>query len=187
MAATIPIPTERVWPITREQFEQMIELGWFHEDDRVELLEGVIVRMSPQGDAHLRIIVALRRALARALGDRVEVVQQLPFPATEKSRPEPDVSLWPNVDVAQLPPAQPYLVVEVSVSTLRDDRRIKSPTYALAGVPEYWIVNVDDDLVEVYTEPTPQGYLTCRKVSRGQRITLVAFPDVDIAVDDFLP
>jgi Uma2 family endonuclease len=179
---------DRVWRLSRAQFEQMIDAGVFREDDRVELLEGVLVQMSPQSDRHANVIVLLSNILARLVAGRALVATQVPFPASPMSRPEPDLALWPPSRGPRDPlPSRPFLIVEVAASRVKDDRDGKGPIYARAGVPDYWIVNLVDGVVEVHREPTTEGYRQRTDVGPGGTVRLAAFPDVEIAVDDFLP
>jgi Uma2 family endonuclease len=175
---------ERVRPLKRVEFERLVSEGAF-DDERIELLGGVIVEMSPQVARHEAAIEALTRVLTIALGNRARVRSQLSFAASADSLPEPDVAVVPQAD-GRARPSSAHLVVEVSDSSLRKDRRLKASIYAAAGVPEYWIVNLIDNLVEVYTEPSGTGYSRVAKSHAGDRISLGAFPDVEISVGDIL-
>jgi Uma2 family endonuclease len=181
------IEPDRVVKLRRAVFEEMIERGMFREDDRIQLLEGVLVQMSPQGDAHARTIVKLNNVLARRIGDRADVAPQVPFRAGDYSRPEPDLAIWPLAEDGALPPERPLLIIEVAVSSLRDDRLVMASIYAAAGVPEYWIVNLIDTVIERHTEPQGDRYARIEPLRSGQAIRLVALPEVEIAVADLLP
>lgn len=181
------IDPERVVKLRRAQFEEMIERGLFREDDRIQLLEGVLVQTSPQGDAHARAVVKLTNVLARQIGARADVAPQVPFRAGDYSRPEPDLALWPLAEDGAPPPERPLLTVEVAVSSLRDDRLVMAPIYATAGVPEYWIINLVDAVLERHTEPHGDRYTRIEPLRPGQFVRLVALPDVEIAVADLLP
>jgi Uma2 family endonuclease len=169
----------------------MLETGAFDEDDRVELLDGVLVAMTPPEGPHSRTTGRLIRLLSGPVGTRAMVLAQDPFAATDDSMPQPDLSIVPDVeeDEGDDYPSRTYLVVEIADdSTLAKDRRIKLPIYARAGVPEYWIVNLIEDGVEVYTQPRPDGSYGSRTiVGRGGTVSPVQFPDIVIAVDDVLP
>jgi Uma2 family endonuclease len=178
------IDPDRIFRIPRETFEQMIEAGLFHEDDRIQLLEGVLVQMSPQHDPHAVAIVRICTLLNLVVGRRAQVAPQVPLKATAYSRPEPDLALWPAGSTSI--PDRALLVVEVADSTLRLDRRVKAPIYAAAAVPEYWIVNLQDERLERYTEPMAGGYGHVETFERGAGFRLVALPDVEIAVADVL-
>jgi Uma2 family endonuclease len=131
------IEPERVVKLRRAQFEEMIERGLFHENDRIQLLEGMLVQMSPQGE---RACTHDREAQQRAgPADRRSGRRrpQVPFRAGDYSRPEPDLAIWPLAEDGAPPPERPLLVIEVAVSSLRDDRLVMAPIYAAAGVPEY--------------------------------------------------
>ena len=97
----------------------MIERGLFHEDDRIQLLKGVLVQRSPQGDADARTIVKLTNVLARRLGGRADIAPQVPFRAGDYSRPKPDLAIWLLAEDGDPPPEQPSLVIEAAVSSLR--------------------------------------------------------------------
>ena len=176
---------ERVRPLKRTEYETMVVAGLF-EDERVELLEGVIVEMSPQSPSHAAAIQRLDRVLQRLIGDRASIRVQMPFAAGDLSLPEPDVAVVPPGDYETAHPAQALLVIEVADSSLRKDRRLKVEIYARAGVPEYWVVGLFDGLVEVHTEPTAGAYRRVTPAGRGDRIRPGAFPDIEIAVDDIL-
>jgi Uma2 family endonuclease len=177
----------RLARLRRGIFERMIEEEMFDEKARIQLLDGVLVEMSPQGDDHARAIVRLTNLLARLLAGRADVAPQVPFNASEFSRPEPDVALWPAGGDGGPVPEKPLLVIEVAITSLRDDRCLMAPIYADAGVPEYWIINLPDDLVEVHTEPSAQGYGRVASLRRGESLSLVSFPDLRVAVADLLP
>lgn len=177
---------ERILPLRRAQYDQMVEAGIF-DDQRVELLRGVLVEMTRQGVDHADCVAALTELLFRALPSAVQVRCQLPFAAGEYSEPQPDVAVYPRSPRTGSHPDNAVLVIEVSDSSLRKDRGLKSEIYAEAGVPEYWIVDLVHGVVEVRTEPADGHYTRTMTHGRCQRIVLVAFPDVALATDDFLP
>lgn len=179
------IEPERVVKLRREQFEQMIEGGMFDEHDRIHLLDGVLVQTSPQGDEHALAIVRLTNLLARKLGEQADVAPQVPFRAGPYSRPEPDVAIWPRG--GDQVPERPLLVIEVAVSSVRADRLVMAPIYAAAGVPEYWIVNLVDRVVERHTEPAGERYARIEPLRPGQEVALVALPEITVAIADVLP
>lgn len=156
------IAPERVRPLKRREYEELIDLGAF-EDERVELLRGVLVEMSPQGMPHARISAWFAQRLIRALSERYEVRSHSPFAASDDSMPEPDVSVSPHREDGYHP-TKAHLLIEVADSSLTKDRKIKTEIYAEAGVPEYWIVDVKRQCVDVLTRPTASGYQ--RKVTK---------------------
>lgn len=177
---------ERVRPLKRREFEQLIELGVF-EDERVELLRGVLVEMSPQGEPHSRISAWFAQRLIKALDlDRFETRSHSSFPASSDSMPEPDVSVSARRDGYRRPdPETSLLLIEVAGSSLVKDRVIKNEIYAAAGVPEYWIVNIQSRTVEVRRGPSKSGYqrVTIKRVGdqlRPLKLRGLAFDVADV-------
>jgi Uma2 family endonuclease len=183
--AAAPIPFEQVRRIRRVEYDKMVELGLF-EGERVELLYGVIVKMSPKGPEHESSLERLNEILVGALAGRATVRIQAPFAASDGSEPEPDVSVVPRADHRKAHPSSAYLLIEVADSSLAHDRTIKAQLYAECGVPEYWIVNVRDRIVEVHTEIARGAYTRVVPFKPGQRVPIGAFPDVLVGVDDIL-
>lgn len=172
---------ESVRPLKRAEFERLVALGVF-EDEKVELLHGFLVRMSPQGEEHSKSITRLSKILGRALGDRADVASHSPFAASDDSEPEPDLAVVPPVDSAPGHPTTAFLLVEASASSLVRDRQVKAPLYAASAVTEYWILDLDARSVEVFRDPTPTGYRSIQRVGPAGTISLAAFPDVTVAV-----
>jgi Uma2 family endonuclease len=176
---------------TVEVYFDLLRQGVLTEDDRVELLDGVIVAEPPMDPLHATSIDLVVCELRRALGDRAWVREQKPLVVGDKSVPEPDVAVLPGdaMDYAARHPTTAFLVVEVSHSSLKQDRLSKSRIYAAAAIPEYWIVNLRDDCIEVYRAPdgAHRVYAHHSVVQRGEQITLVAFPDASVAVGSMLP
>jgi Uma2 family endonuclease len=155
-----------------DAYHRMLESGILSEDDPVELLEGIIVEMSPQGAAHARIITRLNRLLVQSLGDSFEVRPQLPLTLDEQSEPEPDLAV---VSAEGVPPDEhPHhalLVVEVASGSLARDRNVKARLYARASVPEYWLVDAERKCIEVYRDPDAgQGLYRSRVVLSGGEV-----------------
>jgi Uma2 family endonuclease len=167
-------------PLSRAEYERMVAAGWF-EDARVELLKGVLVEMSPQGARHVAIIRRLTRFMVQAVGNRAEVQVQGPLALLDHSEPEPDLALVPAGYEDELP-ARAHLVIEVADSSLPSDRGVKAEVYAEAGVPEYWIVNVAERVVEVHREPQGGAYRERFVRTSGEALTVTAFPDIRIEV-----
>jgi Uma2 family endonuclease len=177
---------ERILPLRRAQYDQMVEAGIF-DDQRVELLRGALVEMTRQGVDHADCVAVLTEILVRALPAAVQVRCQLPFAAGEYSEPQPDLAVYPRSRRTGSHPDNALVVIEVSDSSLRKDRGIKSEIYAEAAVPEYWIIDLVHGAVEVRTAPLDGHYTRMETYRRGERIALAAFPDVALALDDFLP
>ena len=174
-------------PLKRSEYDQLVEVGALDENDKVELVRGAIVEMSPQKAAHSFAVHALYTLLSAQLGERASVRSQFPLALSDDSEPEPDVAVVPPGDYRRAHPQVAWLIVEVSDSTVRFDRTIKGPLYAQAGVAEYWIVNLAERVVEVHTQPEDDGYRQRAVVDAGGRLRSVRFPEVSIAVADVLP
>lgn len=180
-------PSLPIARISRQRYERMIEAGIFDEDDRVELLNGLVVSMSPQNPPHAEAIAALTRVLVRLVDDMAEVRVQLPFAAHADSEPEPDLVVVPLPRQRGEHPDRALLVVEVADSSGHRDRVVKAAIYAAAAVPEYWIVDVVRQQVEVYSEPLGDHYGACHVARIGDRIDLLALPGRSLAVADVFP
>ena len=178
------VATERLRPLRRVEYDRLVEDGFFDEDEKIELLDGVIVQMTPQGIGHAAAIERLTQVLVLALVPRARVRVQLPYAASDVSEPEPDVAVVPPGDPERSHPDRSLLLVEVAESSLAKDRRVKTRIYAAAGVPEYWIVDVAGRTIEVRTDPAEGSYRRVRIARPGETIRLQAFPDVEIAVSD---
>ena len=175
-------------PLKRSEYERLAGAGAFSEE-KVELVEGVILRMSPQGVAHASCLQRLTRLLIRAFAERADVRIQSSFPVSDETVLEPDAALVPHDprDYADQPPERALLVIEVAESSLRFDRKYKARQYAAAGVPEYWVVNLAERVIEVHVGPGGEGYGAVTVAKAGERIRLVAFPGDEVGVDDVLP
>jgi Uma2 family endonuclease len=168
------------------EYHRLIDVGVLGEDARVELLEGVVEGMTPQGRAHARAISKLGEALMEARRADCRVRIQLPLSLGEDSEPEPDVAVVTREeeDAAESHPRTALLVGEVAEGSLQKDRLLKGRIYARAGVPEYWVVDVAGRAVELYTEPdTEEGrYRTLRTLRPGQVLTSAALPGLRLPV-----
>ena len=176
---------EIIRPLRRVEYDQLVSLGVF-EGERIELLEGALVAMSPIGAPHSAAVEQLMYLLVLALHGRASIKCQSPFAALEHSEPEPDFMVAPLGDYRTDHPSQAYLLIEVAESSLALDRGKKLRLYAGCAVPEYWVVNLPERCIEVYTAPSPGAYAHCDRYEHGQAIQLSGFPDVVIAVADVL-
>jgi len=176
---------------TSDRYFHLVDEGLLRPDDRVELLEGVIVAVAPQNPRHASAITRVQAALADAIGKRAVIRGQAPLVASAYSVPEPDVAIVPGQtsDYDSAHPTTALLVVEVADSSLAQVRLTKSAIYAGAAIPEYWLVNLRDDCVEILRSPDRQArrYGESRIARRGERFALVALPGASVAVDDLLP
>ena len=182
MAIRLP---ERLF--SADEYERMVAAGIFGADERLELLAGRIVKMPPIGPEHAWGVKRLIRVFA-PLSGRVTLSVQDPIRLDDRSEPEPDlVLLRPGAPEDRHPrPEDIVLVVEVADTSLLHDRQVKVRLYANAGVPEYWIVNIGDDRVERYRDPSPTGYRLAEMSGRGQRVSPLFAPDLTIEIDAIL-
>ncbi|MBI1848035.1 MAG: Uma2 family endonuclease [Candidatus Rokubacteria bacterium] len=174
---------------TVEEFQRMGEAGVFPEGDRVELLDGEIVELSPIGDPHRTSVMMLTTRFGALVAGRALVSCQNPVDLGRVTQLYPDLAL-----LAPLPevyrtrgntPEDVFLVVEVADTSLAYDRA-KLARYARAGIREAWIVNLNDEVVEVYREPQGDEYARRTRAHRGEHVTPAAFSDIVIAVADVL-
>jgi Uma2 family endonuclease len=175
---------------TADEYGRMADAGILSEDDRVELIEGEIVEMSPIGRRHAACVNRLNRFLTTEIGQLAIVSVQNPVRLDEYSEPEPDVALLrPRADFyegAHPTPESILLVVEVADTSVDYDRDVKVPLYARAGVAEVWLVDLLQDAVEIYSHPAGGQYQASRTASRGDSLTPQYLPTVTISVDSIL-
>lgn len=175
---------------TVEEYHRMAQVGILSEDDRVELIEGDIVEMTPIGSRHASCVKRLNRLLSQQLGQQALVSVQDPIRIGERSEPQPDLALLrprPDFYVQAHPgPEEVLLVVEVAETSGEMDREVKVPLYARARVPEVWLVDLGAERVEIYRKPGAQGYEEVRRVGRNEHLAPYSFPELDLAVADLL-
>ena len=179
-------PVLSPWRIDLDRYHEMIAEGVFREGDRLELIEGVLTERSPKNAAHEDAIEYLQRILFRALDDSYQVRGQsaLTFPSLT-SEPEPDVAVVHAGSAKPFHPSEPTLVIEVAESSLRHDRLVKTRLYAMAGVPEYWIVNLVDRVVELHRQPVGEGYGSRTEAASGS-LEPAGLPGVVVDLDGLL-
>jgi Uma2 family endonuclease len=173
---------------TWEEYEQMATAGVF-KDRRVELVGGVIYDMTPQQSPHATGIRKVSRALEAVFAAGYDVRAQLPLHLGPHSMPEPDIAVVRGEpdDYVDHHPREAVLVVEVADSSQLHDRKRKAEIYAEAGIPEYWILNLRFDVLEVLRDPAGCAYRTRQVVRRGESLSPLARPEAVLAVDDLLP
>ncbi len=171
--------------LTVHEYHRMGEVGILHEDDRVELIEGVLIQMPAIGTSHFNCVNALNRLLVLGAGDEAIVSVQNPVRLSEHGEPQPDLALLRPRDYGEsLPgPADVLLLIEVSDATLSYDKNIKLPLYAHAGIREVWIVDLPNETVEIHAEVSGGGYDLVRRFRRGDTLRPGALPGLDVPVD----
>ena len=182
-------PVER-WRFTVDDYYRMGEFGIFPPEARVELINGDVVSMPPIGSHHNGSVGGLDELLRDLLGKRVTILTQGPLMLPQFGAPQPDILVLKRRDdfyrSANPTAADVLLLIEVSDSTLVQDRDTKGPMYAAAGIPDYWIVNLVDSALLVYRRPVDGAYRSEQVLGREDTIQPLAFPDVSIAVADIL-
>jgi Uma2 family endonuclease len=173
-----------------DEYERMIASGVFPPDDRSELIRGEIVEMAPIGLRHAACVARIQAFFSEALGRKAIVWVQNPVRLLGNSLPQPDLALLKPRDdfyeAVRPMPSEVFLVVEVSDSTVAYDTKVKVPLYAEAGIPQVWIVNLQDNVVAVYSSPASGTYASSQRLAKGQSIPLSAPIPTKVEVDEIL-
>jgi Uma2 family endonuclease len=185
-------PTPRRWSV--DEYYRMVEAGFF-QDQRVELVEGEVLRMAPQNIGHSVGIDLVSDVLREAFGKKYWIRIQMPLRVSDNTELEPDVAVVAGRSRDHKEqPSSALLAIEISQATIRFDRGKKAALYAKAGVKDYWILNLKDRCLEVYRDPTadvadPSGwrYASVTRVLADQKVAPLARPGNEIAVSDMLP
>lgn len=176
---------EGLRPLKVSEYVALAELGAF-ENERVELLRGRVVRMTPQGEEHAWVVQTLNGLLVEHFGKFAAVRPALPLHASEDSMPEPDFAVVPKASAPGPHPVRALLLIEVSKSSLRLDRKVKAPLYAEGGSPEYWIVDVEASRLEVFRAPLNGAWTEHFTLGADDSVRPVSFPDVVFPLGPFL-
>jgi Uma2 family endonuclease len=181
---------------TRLEYERLVDLGAFGPEERLELIGGQLVVREPQGRPHSTGIRLVAAALRAAFGPGWTIEAQLPVALDEESEPEPDIAVVAGGprDYLSSHPSRPTLVVEIALTSLALDRGEKASLYARARIEDYWIVNLVDNILEVYRDPeanpdSPYGwhYGSTVTLSAGDHVRPLSVPNAEIPVADLLP
>jgi Uma2 family endonuclease len=174
---------------TREEYDKMIAAGLFDPGERVELIDGKILQVTPQGSAHFTAIRLAEEALRRAFGAGFDVRVQGPLGISRSSEPEPDIAVVGGAprDYRDAHPSAALLIVEVADTSLAYDRQRKGSLYARAGVQDYWIVNLEDRCVELYRDPDQGSYRSSQRYIAGDQVSPLAAAEARIPVEEMLP
>jgi len=182
-----PITTHR---FTVDEYHRMAEAGIFHEDDRVELIDGQVVEMTPIGPAHASCVKRLLSLFAPLAGGAATLSVQDPVILGEHQEPQPDIALlrYRSDGYRDRHPhaADVLLVVEVADRSLPHDRDTKVPLCAAAAIPEAWLVDLGGDRILVHRDPGPDGYRDVATAMRGQTLAPSAIPDMQLDVGEVL-
>ena len=167
--------------LSRAEYDRMAQLGFF-QGERLELIHGIVVRMTPIGPQHSEIVDRLTTLCVGAVGGAARVRIQQPFLATDESEPEPDVAIVPARSYATAHPAEALLIIEVAETSLAYDRSTKAPLYAASNVAEYWVIDIGARSVEVFTAPVSGEYTHVRRAGVAEEITPQALPGLLVSV-----
>ena len=181
-------PEVAIRPLTVDEYYRMAELGILRRDERIELIEGQIVKMSPIGPLHVGVVGAIHELLVRMLAGQVTVLSQSPLRLEDATCPEPDVMILMRREdfyrTALAHPADVILVVEVADSSIGYDRKSKVPLYARNAIRELWIVDLNARLIEVYRSPAEGAYRSVIRVGCDGSLDVEALPDVAVQAAD---
>ena len=175
---------------TVDDYHRMIAIGLLTPDDRVELLDGQIVKMMPQDPPHASTIDESTDYLKTLFAGKAKVRAQLPITLTPDSEPEPDIAIV-KIDPQRYrdrhpAPADVFLLIEIADSTLKHDRTHKSKIYARAGILEYWVVDINQRQVIVFRTPQVDGYQSEQVLAANTQLAAIAFPDVLVNLRNLL-
>ena len=189
--AETPAETMVTRKFTVAEYYRMGEAGVFHPEERVELIEGTIVVMAPIGIRHSGSVIRYIQVFSRLAGDRFVLQIQNPIHLDDNSEPQPDVILLrprsDNYFDSHPGPADVLLVIEVSDTSLNYDRGVKAHLYGRHNIPETLVLNLPGDCIEGFTRPGPEGYAQHNIYRRGDKISPVSLPDLELVVEDLLP
>ena len=185
----MPETADRPYRWSRTEYDRAVDAGVFVPDARLELVDGAILAMTPRGSRHFAGVELAADALREAFGAGCRVRVQGPLAAGDDSEPEPDVAVVEGHarTYRDAHPTTALLVVEVSDDSLRRDRTVKQRLYARCGVPEYWILALPDQRLEIHRDPAADGYRSLSLHRAGETVAPLARPGAAIAVDDLLP
>jgi Uma2 family endonuclease len=181
----------QIRPLTVDDYHQMIETGIIHEGEHTELISGQIFNMAAKGTRHTVANTELMGELLLLLGRRAKIRCQDPISLPNNSEPEPDIVITKlradNYVKSHPIPADIILVIEVADSTLNFDRNTKAPLYATAGINEYWIVNLVDDRLEIYSQPEGTIYTNTQIVLPPRLVSIPQFPEITLDLTTIFP
>jgi Uma2 family endonuclease len=182
----IDFPAEALRPLKRAEYDQLVELGVF-DGEKLELLYGRLVEMSPTGEHHAYVVRKLNMLLTPALVGRAEVGVQGPVAASDESEPEPDIAVLPPGDYLDDHAKSALLIVEVADSSRHRDLTVKARLYAEMGVGDYWVVDLTRREVVVHRRPAGDRFGDVSTFDASAEVALLSFPDVIVRIAAILP
>lgn len=187
---TQPYPQPRRLRFSVDDYYKMIEMGMIDDYERSEIIDGQMVPKMTIGDRHAAAVNRLNRLLAARLPESILLSIQNPLRISDFDEPEPDVVLadLTKYDGNRHPrPEETILVVEVSDVSLKNDRDVKLPLYADAGIAEVWIVNLRDNVIEIHQDPSLGIYQQVKIFKSGGQATSNVLPELSLEVDAIIP
>ncbi|MEG4842397.1 Uma2 family endonuclease [Microcoleus sp. B9-D4] len=181
--------TLRKWTV--KEYHKLGEMGVFHPEERIELIEGNIIKMSAKGTAHTSALGRTDRLLQSLFANLAWVRMQDPIALDDNSEPEPDIAVV-RIDAFDYAthhptPSEVYLIIEVADSSLAYDREIKAKAYARSGIADYWVLNVNERQLHVFREPAEEGYQSEVILGESAIVSPLHFPTFNIAIQAMLP
>ncbi len=174
--------------LTVDDYHRMGEAGILGEDDRVELIDGKLIEMAPIGSNHASEVMRLNMLLSAAVAGHAIVSPQNPVRMGAHSEPQPDITVLRFRDdfyrASHPQPEDVLLLIEIADTTIRYDREIKIPLYARHGIPEVWLIDLQLERVEIYLQPSSDGYRQILRPAKNERIALSLLPDVSVLIAD---
>jgi Uma2 family endonuclease len=178
----------RHYLLTVDDYHKMAEAGILGEDDRVELIDGELIEMAPIGSNHAGEVMRLNMLLSAAVAGRAIVSPQNPVRLGAHSEPQPDITVLRFRDdfyrASHPQPEDVLVLIEVADTTVHYDREVKIPLYARHGIPEVWLIDLQQERVEIYLQPSSDGYRQILRPAKNERIALSLLPDVSILITD---
>ncbi len=177
--------------LTVDDYHKIGQAGILHEDDRVELIDGELIEMAPIGSDHSGTVIQLTALISAALAGRALLSTQNPLRLGKYSEPQPDIAILRFRDDfyrrAHPQPEDVLVLIEVADTTVHYDREVKIPLYARHGVPEVWLIDLQQERVEIYLQPGSNGYLQVLRPAKDERLSPSLLPDVAILITDLWP
>ncbi len=183
------MPQPRRLRFTVDEYYKMYELGMLEDFEKSEIIEGELIQRMGIGDRHAFVVDNLTRIFIKNLSDDVLVRVQNPVRLSDYNEPEPDLALADlrKFDGKRHPrPEEVILLVEVSDTTVKYDRDKKLPLYAEAEIPEVWIINLPNEIIEIHSQPSVGLYQFVKIFKRGENVKSEALPELDLTVDAIL-
>ncbi len=189
MNLTITPAKIRLWNV--REYHSLMEKGVLNPEERIELIQGQLITMSPKGTLHTSATRRISKTLSISLANKAAIYTQDPIQLNDYSEPEPDVSVVkfdPLDYVSHHPQAEEvYLLIEVADSSLEYDCQVKAQLYAQSGINDYWVIDVRDRKLFLFRKPHQSDYKIKQILTENESINLLSFPDICLSISELLP